>query len=45
MNLFLDTSVLLAASASSAGASREVFKLAVKNGWSLIATPYVMDEV
>jgi len=45
MRLFLDTSVLLAASGSATGASREIFRLAVNNSWTLIATPYVMEEV
>lgn len=45
MRLFLDTSVLLAASRSSTGASREVFLRFGSNGWSLIATPYVIGEV
>jgi predicted nucleic acid-binding protein len=45
MRLFLDTSVLLAASGSTTGASREVFRLAEKNSWTLIATPYVIKEV
>ena len=41
MRLFLDTSALLAAS----GASREIFRLAPKNHWTLLATPYVLEEV
>ena len=45
MRLFLDTSVLLAASGSAAGASREVFHRASANGWILIATPYGLEEV
>jgi hypothetical protein len=45
MRLFLDASVLLAACGSAAGASREIFRRANTNGWSLIATPYVIDEV
>ena len=45
MNLFLDTSVLLAASGSSVGASREIFRRAPGNAWLLLATPYVIDEV
>lgn len=45
MRLFLDASVLLAASGSEKGASREVFRLAVRNGWTLVATPYVVEEV
>ena len=45
MRLFLDTSTLLAASGSAAGASREVFRLALGNRWTLVATPYVVEEV
>jgi predicted nucleic acid-binding protein len=45
MRLFLDTSVLLAASGSEAGASREIFRLALPNQWTLIATPYAVEEV
>ncbi len=45
MRLFLDSSVLLTASASDGGASREVFRLAHRQGWTLLATPYVVEEV
>lgn len=45
MRLFLDTSVLLAACGSAKGASREVFRLATPNQWTLVATPYVLAEV
>ena len=45
MRLFLDTSVLLAASGSANGASREIFRFASFNQWTLIATPYVVEEV
>ena len=45
MRLFLDTSVLLAASGSTKGASREIFRLAKANQWNLLATPYVLEEV
>ncbi len=45
MRLFLDTSVLLAASGSDKGASREVFRLASRNQWTLITTPYAVEEV
>ena len=45
MRLFLDTSVLLAASGSAKGASREIFRLATPNQWTLVATPYVLAEV
>jgi hypothetical protein len=45
VRLFLDSTVLLAASGSSAGASREIFNRAPSNKWDLIATPYVLEEV
>jgi len=45
VRLFLDTSVLLAACGSSAGASRGLFRLAPERGWSLLASPYVLSEV
>lgn len=45
MRIFLDTSVMLSACASSRGASREVFRLAGANGWLLVTTPYAIDEV
>ena len=45
MRLFLDTSVLLAASGSAAGASREVFRRAAVNGWLLVSCPYAIEEV
>ncbi|MEX2140770.1 MAG: hypothetical protein WD894_16020 [Pirellulales bacterium] len=45
MRLFLDTSVLLAASGSERGASREIFRLAPDNGWVFLATPYVVEEL
>lgn len=44
MKLFLDSSVLLAASGSAVGASRLVFELAGVNGWKLLACPYVEGE-
>jgi hypothetical protein len=44
VKLFLDTSVL-AACGSQAGASREIFRRASVNQWSLITTPYVIQEV
>lgn len=37
MNLFLDTSVLLAASGSAKGAARALFRLAPQQGWRLMA--------
>lgn len=45
MNLFLDTSVLLAASGSAKGASRAIFHLASRAGWTLMSSPYVLSEV
>jgi predicted nucleic acid-binding protein len=45
VRLFLDTSVLLAASGSAKGASREIFFRASANGWVLITTPYAIEEV
>lgn len=45
MKLFLDSSVLLSASGSGRGASREIFRQTIDNGWTLLATPYVIDEV
>lgn len=45
MKLFLDTSVLLAASGSGTGASREIFHRSSANDWLLIATPYTIQEV
>ena len=45
MRLFLDTSVLLAASGSGSGASREVFRRSSVNDWILIATPCILEEV
>ena len=45
MTLFLDTSVLLAACGSRKGASREIFRLAPKQRWTLVTIPYVLEEV
>ena len=45
MRLFLDSSVLLAASGSDRGASREIFRRASGCGWILLASPYVVEEV
>ena len=45
MKLFLDTSVLLAASNSPNGASRAIFSIASKQGWDLVASPWVVNEV
>jgi len=45
VRLFLDTNVLLAASGSMTGASREIFRRASANHWTLITTPYAIEEV
>ena len=45
MRLFLDTSVLLAACGSLAGASREIFRRAEANDWILITIPFAIEEV
>lgn len=45
MRLLLDTSVLLAATGSERGASREIFRRASGCGWRLLAIPYIVEEV
>jgi predicted nucleic acid-binding protein len=45
VNLFLDSSVALAASLSATGASRQVFDLAAGQGWRLFVSPWVLREV
>jgi len=45
VRLFLDTSVLLAASGSAGGASRFLIDSAAFNGWKLISSPYCRAEV
>jgi hypothetical protein len=45
VRLFLEASALLAASGSLAGASREIFRRAASDGWILVSTPYVAEEV
>ena len=45
MNLFLDSSVALAACLSSTGASRQVFDLAARQDWRLLVSPWVLREV
>lgn len=45
MNLFLDSSVVLAACGSAAGASRYLFDRAESLGWNLQTSSYVLDEV
>jgi hypothetical protein len=45
VRLFLDTSVLLAASGSDHGASREIFRRAAECNWALLSSQYVIHEV
>ena len=45
MRLFLDASVLLAAAGSSTGASRAIFSYASEQNWSLVSSPYALNEV
>jgi hypothetical protein len=45
VKLFLDASVLLAASGSAEGASRALFLLAPSAGWVLLSSPYAVNEV
>ena len=45
MNIFLDSSVLLAASGSAKGSSRALFHLSLKAGWTLVSSPYAIGEV
>lgn len=45
MRIFLDTSVLLAACRSKTGASRAIVEMASDQGWDLIASPWVRNEV
>ena len=45
MRLFLDASVLLAAAASSRGASRALFDGANGHDWKLLTSPWVLEEV
>ena len=45
MRLFLDASVLLAAAGSATGSSRAVFSYAGAQGWSLLTSPYALNEV
>ena len=44
MRLFLDTSVLLAASGSSKGAARFVIGEAATQGWGLVSSDYCAEE-
>jgi predicted nucleic acid-binding protein len=45
VNLFLDSSVILAALGRPAGASRTVFNFAPSFGWRLLTCQYVIEEV
>ncbi len=45
MNVFLDTSVVIAACASSLGASRAIFDGATENHWTLVTSSYVLSEI
>jgi predicted nucleic acid-binding protein len=45
VRIFLDTSVLLAACRSKSGASRAILYIAEKQGWKLIASPWIRSEV
>ena len=45
MNIFLDSSVVVVASLSNTGASRQVFDLAPRHEWSLVISPWVLREV
>jgi len=45
LRIFLDSSVLLAASGSALGASRWVVTRARPLGWTLVSSPYVVAEV
>lgn len=44
MKLFLDSSVLLAASGSSTGASRLLVEMADAQGWTLVSSAYCAQE-
>jgi predicted nucleic acid-binding protein len=45
LNIFLDSSVVLAACLSATAASRQVFDLAAGDGWQLLVSPWVLREV
>jgi predicted nucleic acid-binding protein len=45
LNLFLDSSVILAACRSNRGASRWILDNGSRHGWDLLTTPYAMSEV
>lgn len=45
MRIFLDASVLLAAAGSANGALRGVFDYAAAQGWTLVTSPWALNEV
>lgn len=45
MRVFLDASVMLAAAGSEKGASRAIFSYAKDHDWSLVSSPYALNEV
>ncbi len=45
MKLFIDASVALAAAGQKTGASRAIFDAALKQGWELQASNYVLREI
>lgn len=45
MRVFLDASVLLAACRSANGASRAIIETAADQGWKLLTSPWVRNEV
>jgi hypothetical protein len=44
VKLFLDASVLLAACGSAKGSSRAIFHVAPAAGWTLVSSPYAVNE-
>jgi predicted nucleic acid-binding protein len=45
MNLFLDSSVLLAAAGSAQGSSRAIFDYSATQHWGIVSSPYAVNEV
>jgi predicted nucleic acid-binding protein len=45
VRIFLDTSVILAGCRSNSGASKAILDIAAKQGWKLIASPWMRNEV
>jgi predicted nucleic acid-binding protein len=45
VRIFLDASVVLAACGRPAGSSRAIFDFAPRNGWHLLTSRYVLNEV